>query len=448
MRISVVGLGYLGAVHATALASVGFDVIGVDLDSEKVAALAGGVPPFHEPRFDELLTQTLASGRLRFSTDTADVADCDIHFLCVGTPQQADGVAADLSQVWDALDTLVPLMSDDSVLVGKSTVPVGTAAQIVERLRESGSRTTVLWNPEFLREGFAVRDTLEPDRIVVGATSDPRGNEAIARLRQVYAAPISAGTPFLVTDLATAELVKVAANSFLATKISFINAMAEICEATGADVTQLATAIGHDSRIGSQFLRAGVGFGGGCLPKDIRAFMARAQDLGLSDSVRFLSEVDAINDRTRQRAVVAAEDMLGSVPGSTVVVLGAAFKPDSDDTRDSPALGIAGQLHARGARVRVHDPHALANAARSHPQLEYEPHLMTALVDADLVMVLTEWREYVTLDPASVGGLVRTRRVFDGRNCLPARQWQEAGWRYRGVGFSGSVVDVRSALPR
>ncbi len=434
MRISVIGAGYLGAVHATALASVGFDVVAVDTDVDKVASLNSGVPTFHEPGFGALLSHTLDSGRLSFTTDIAQIADCDVHFLCVGTPQRSDTSGADMRQVWAAVEAMTPHLRPATVLVGKSTVPVGTATEIAHYLVDQGCGATVAWNPEFLREGFAVRDTLEPDRIVVGVSPGPAGEAAVAALRQVYASPLSAGSPFLVMDVATAELVKVSANAFLATKISFVNAMAEICEQTGADVTLLATAIGHDSRIGSQFLKAGVGFGGGCLPKDIRAFIARAEELGLGTALTFLGEVDTINQRSRQRAVAAAVRTLGEVPGSTVTVLGAAFKPDSDDIRDSPALDIAVHLHDLGAAVRVHDPRALANAAKTYPQLQYESDLAEALRGADLVMVLTEWRQYLNLDPVAVGERVNHRRVVDGRNCLPANRWRAAGWQYVGMG--------------
>ncbi len=434
MKIGVVGVGYLGAVHATALASIGFDVTATDVDDAKVASLNAGKATFHEPGFDDLLARTVDQGSLRFTTDPTELADHDVVFLCVGTPQVSGGSAADLSQVWSAVADLAPHLAADAVLVGKSTVPVGTAARIADFLVERGSSATVVWNPEFLREGFAVRDTLEPDRIVVGAPDDAAGARAVDLLREVYAAPLAAGTPLLVTDVATAELVKAAANAFLATKISFINAMAEICDEVGADVTQLADAIGHDSRIGSQFLKAGVGFGGGCLPKDIRAFRARSAELGVGQALDFLDDVDDINRRSRSRARDAALGALEGVDEPVVTVLGAAFKPDSDDTRDSAALDIAAQLAATGAAVRVHDPAALATAARVAPQLDYRADLSDALAGADLVMVLTEWREYRDLDPDEAGRLVRRRRVIDGRNCLPAQSWADAGWHWSGMG--------------
>lgn len=370
MRMSVIGCGYLGAVHAAAMASLGHDVIGIDVDRERVETLSAGVAPFYEPQLTELLRAGLEAGRLRFSTSMADAADAAVHFLAVGTPQAPNADAADLRYVDAAIDALLPYLRRGGVLAGKSTVPVGTAARVAERV--AGTGATVVWNPEFLREGWAVHDTITPDRIVVGATDDQAGRRAVDLLRDVYRVSTEAGTPFLVTDLATAELVKGAANAFLATKISFINAMAEIAEASGADVTLLADALGHDTRIGRRYLGSGIGFGGGCLPKDIRAFAARAEALGRGSAVGFLREVDAINLRRRDRAVQLVVDALdGQVVGRRIAVLGAAFKPFSDDIRDSPALDVAVRLRGLGADVVVTDPAALDNAATAHPQLNY-----------------------------------------------------------------------------
>jgi UDPglucose 6-dehydrogenase len=429
--ICVIGTGYLGATHAAALAELGHDVIGIDSDAEKARALNTGEPPFYEPQLPDMLKRHITAGRLRFTTDYAESAAAEVHFLCVGTPKSPSADTADLAQVNTALDSLIPHLRPGSLIVGKSTVPVGTAERLRSRLAESGA--SLVWNPEFLREGYAVADTLRPDRIVVGA-AEPADAERLAAL---YAPQIWAGTPLLVTDFATAELVKVAANAFLATKISFINAMADLCEATGADVEALATAIGHDDRIGAKFLRAGIGFGGGCLPKDLRAFIARGDELGVGRSLAFLREVDEINVRRRQQTVQAAVDMLdGHVLGARVAVLGAAFKPDSDDIRDSPALDIAAALHLQGAEVYVYDPQAMANAARAFPTLTYAPDVDKALSDADLVLLLTEWQQFVELDPVAVSGLVRGRRILDGRNALDAAGWRAAGWRYRGVGVA------------
>ncbi|MBT2474085.1 UDP-glucose/GDP-mannose dehydrogenase family protein [Microbacterium sp. ISL-103] len=434
MRMSVIGCGYLGAVHAAAMASIGHDVVGIDVDEEKVAALAEGTAPFFEPQLGELLREGLSSGRLRFSTEMADAAGADIHFLAVGTPQVTGGHAADLRYVDAAMSSLLPHLRRGDVVAGKSTVPVGTAERLAPPVAAAGA--TLVWNPEFLREGWAVHDTLTPDRLVVGVPPDDEGERAADRIRDAYRPAVEAGTPFLVTDLATAELVKGAANAFLATKISFINAMAEIAEASGADVTLLADAIGHDTRIGRRYLGSGIGFGGGCLPKDIRAFAARAEELGRGEAVGFLREVDSINLRRRDRAVQLVVDALGGlVFGRRIAVLGAAFKPFSDDIRDSPALDVAVRLRGLGADVVVTDPAALENAAAAHPQLGYAAERDDALRDADAVVVVTEWDLYRRdLTPEHAGSLVAGRVVIDGRNCLDAEAWRAAGWSYHGMG--------------
>jgi len=437
-RLAVFGTGYLGATHAAGMAELGHDVIGVDIDPGKVERLSLGEVPFFEPGLPELLSKHVKSGRLRFTTDAAEAAEfADIHFIGVGTPQRKGENAADMRYVDAVFETLAPLLTRPAVIFGKSTVPVGTAARLAARVRELapvGDAAEVAWNPEFLREGFAVDDTLNPDRLVLGIDRERPGRaEAVAR--EVYATILERGTPFLVTDLPTAELVKVSANAFLATKISFINAIAEVCEATGADVVELADAIGHDERIGRKFLGAGLGFGGGCLPKDIRAFMARANELGVDQALTFLREVDAVNLRRRDHVVQRAADLVGGVVnGARVAVLGAAFKPNSDDVRDSPALDVAGRLHLAGADVRVYDPQAMANAAVISPTLTYSPTLEAAVADADLVIVATEWKQFREADPQALGELVAHRRVIDGRNCLPVDAWIGAGWEYIGMG--------------
>jgi UDPglucose 6-dehydrogenase len=411
-----------------------------------VARLQQGIPPFHEPGFEEVLRAGLDSGRLTFSTNPEDIADSEVLFITVGTPQKANSYAADMSYVWTALETVLrvaPTPTDGRpvVIVGKSTVPVGTAQRMADRVAASALEAAVVWNPEFLREGFAVQDTTAPDRLVYGLPEDREIGEAAKRvLDDVYAPILAAGTPRLVVNYPTAELVKVAANSFLATKISFINSMAELCDATGADVTRLAEAIGHDERIGSKFLRAGIGFGGGCLPKDIRAFMARAGELGVDQSLTFLREVDSINLRRREHALDLATEMAGgSLVGVRVAVLGLTFKPDSDDVRDSPALDIAGRLSGQGADVVATDP-AGARAVRAmRPDLRIVDTVEEALDRADLVMLLTEWAEYVSLDPAHAKSLVARARVIDGRNVLDPRSWTEAGWEYRGMGRTAST---------
>jgi UDPglucose 6-dehydrogenase len=432
MRLSVIGCGYLGAVHAAAMASIGHDVVGIDVDARKVASLSKGEAPFYEPGLPEILTEGIAAGRLRFTSDMAAAQGAKVHFIGVGTPQRADGYAADLTYVNAAVDALLPYLSPGDIVAGKSTVPVGTAAELAERIEAAGA--ILVWNPEFLREGFAVKDTIDPDRLVVGLPSGAEGAADV--LREVYAPAVAKGTPFIVTDLATAELVKVAANAFLATKISFINAMAEIAEVTGADVTQLADAIGHDVRIGRRFLGAGIGFGGGCLPKDIRAFSARAEELGRGESVAFLREVDEINLRRRDRAVqLVVEGLGGQVFEKKVAVLGAAFKPHSDDVRDSPALDVAVRLHGLGARVVVTDPEAIDNARRLHPQLTYVASRDLAISDADAIILVTEWDEYRRdLSPERASTLTDGRVVVDGRNGLDAAAWRAAGWTYYGMG--------------
>lgn len=437
MRLSVIGCGYLGAVHAAAMASLGHDVVGIDIDPEKVAALTAGRAPFFEPGLDELLREQLDRGTLQFSTDIDDARGAAVHFVAVGTPQSAGSDAADLRFVDAAIEALLPILSSGDLVVGKSTVPVGTAARLRARLLAHGSGATLAWNPEFLREGFAVRDTVAPDRLVYGIEriADSHDPRAVMMLDEVYAPIIAAQTPRIVTDFATAELVKVAANAFLATKISFINAMAEIAETVGADVTELADAIGHDARIGRKFLNAGVGFGGGCLPKDIRAFTARAEELGRGESVAFLRQVDEINLRRRQRVVdLATQAFGGSVVGRRIAVLGVTFKPDSDDVRDSPALDVAVMLRGLGAKVVATDPHGIANARRKHPQLKFAASTADALRRAELVILVTEWREYRELDPVATAALVADTAIIDGRNVLDPLAWRAAGWRYWGMG--------------
>jgi len=433
-RLSVLGTGYLGATHAVCMTELGYEVVGLDVDEAKVGKLTAGEVPFFEPGLAELLRKALDTGRLRFTTSYEEVAEfADVHFVCVGTPQQKDSNAADLTYVRAAFSSLAPLLRRPALVVGKSTVPTGTAAQMADVVRElaPGGDVEVAWNPEFLREGFAVEDTLKPDRLVFGVES----GRAEELLRASFAPVIEAGCPVVVTDFATAELVKVAANSFLATKISFINAMAEVCEVVHADVTKLSEALGYDDRIGRRFLQPGLGFGGGCLPKDIRAFMARAGELGADEALGFLRDVDAINMRRRARAVDLGRGLLdGSFTGSRVAVWGAAFKPNSDDIRDSPALDVAVAIQREGARVVVYDPAAVDNARRVHPELEYATSALDAAGGADLVLLLTEWTEFREMDPAVLGDVVGARRIVDGRNALDPVTWREAGWVYRALG--------------
>jgi UDPglucose 6-dehydrogenase len=434
-RISVIGTGYLGATHAICMAVVGHEVVGVDVDPRKVSWLNDGRVPFFEPGLPELLEKALATGRLSFTTDPAlAAASADVHFVCVGTPQRKDSLAADLAYVDASVSALAPHLDRQSLIVGKSTVPIGTAARLtalVHRLAPAGEEVELAWNPEFLREGFAVEDTLRPDRLVFGVASQ----WALGRLEDVFAPVIETGVPVVTTDLQTAELVKVAANSFLATKISYINAMAEVCEATGADVHHLAESLSYDQRIGGRFLRPGLGFGGGCLPKDIRAFMHRTEELGVGQATAFLREVDAINTRRRQRTVDLVREMAGGdLAGTRVCALGAAFKPDSDDIRDAPALDVASMLQTAGAHVRVYDPQAMENARRAYPQLCYAGSVAEAALGADVVVLLTEWNQFRSIDPHHLGAEVSHRRVVDGRHALDAEVWRSAGWDYRALG--------------
>jgi len=431
LKLSVIGVGYLGATHAACMSSLGFDVTGVDTDQSKVDLLSKGELPFYEPGLDTLLASEIKTGRLRFTTDFSAIADADIHFICVGTPQSKDGLAADLTYVLASVEAIAPHLKEGSLVVGKSTVPVGTAQLLRDQLALSAPQADLAWNPEFLREGFAVEDTLTPNRLVVGVAND----RAEAILKEVYKPITDLGTPWIRADLPTAELVKVAANSFLATKISFINAMAEVCEAAGGDVTVLAKAIGYDPRIGSRFLQAGIGFGGGCLPKDIRAFMARAQELGANQALEFLREIDAINLRARQRVIdVVRADLSEDLTQYKIAVLGATFKPDSDDVRDSPALDIAAQLQAAGATVVVHDPKGIEPARKRFPNLDYQVKVTDAVKGADAILHLTEWKEYRELDPSVIGQLVKSKFLIDGRNMLDREKWRAAGWRFHALG--------------
>ncbi|WJY90599.1 UDP-glucose 6-dehydrogenase TuaD [Corynebacterium confusum] len=439
MRMTVIGTGYLGATHAACMAELGHEVLGVDVDQAKIDSLAAGKVPFYEPGLPEVLERNLDGGTLSFSTDYAAAADfANVHFLGVGTPQRHGSYAADMTYVRAVIEKLVPLLKGQHLILGKSTVPVGTAAelqQMANELAPEGTEVEISWNPEFLREGYAVKDTITPDRIVIGCREGESRAEEIAR--EIYAEPLRQDTPFIVTDLQTAELVKVSANAFLATKISFINAVSEICEIAGADVVALADAIGLDERIGRKFLGAGLGFGGGCLPKDIRAFMARAGELGADQALTFLREVDAINMRRRDRVVdLAKESFAGSLLGHRVTVLGCSFKPNSDDVRDSPALSVAGSLSLAGAAVTVYDPEGMDNAKKVFPTLDYAPDVDTALKGTELVILATEWKQFRELDPVAAGKMVARQHIIDGRNVLNVREWQAAGWDLVALGRS------------
>jgi UDPglucose 6-dehydrogenase len=436
-RLTVIGTGYLGATHAICMAVLGFEVLGVDVDEGKIRKLAAGEVPFFEPGLPELLTKALESGRLRFTTSFEEAGGFgDVHFLCVGTPQMPGSDACDLTYVDAAVRGLAPHLDRRTLVVGKSTVPVGTAARLtslVHELAPAGTEVELAWNPEFLREGFAVDDTMRPDRLVFGVASD----WADERLRAAFKPILDQGTPVIRTDLATAELVKVAANSFLATKISYINAMAEVCEAVGADIKDLADSLALDDRIGGKFLKPGLGFGGGCLPKDIRAFAHRAEEIGVGQAVSFLREVDDINRRRRARTVDLVRELLGGqISGARIAAWGAAFKPNSDDIRDAPALDVARTMHGLGGHVRVYDPAALDNARRAYPELRYGESALDAAEDADVVVLLTEWSDFREIDPDALAEVVRHKRIVDGRHALDATQWRTAGWEYRALGRS------------
>jgi UDPglucose 6-dehydrogenase len=437
MRVAVIGTGYLGTTHAACMSQIGHNVLGVDIDAEKVVKLQSGEVPFFEPDLESLVRENLASGRLRFTTSYEEAAEfADVHFLAVGTPQSARGRGVDLSFVDAAIDALSSHLGRRTLVVGKSTVPVGTAHRLTQRIRSmapAGEAVELAWNPEFLREGFAVEDTLHPDRIVVGVENGPDGR-AVETLRELYSPILDGTVPFMVTDMATAELVKTAANAFLATKIGFINAIAELCEAADADVTILADALGCDNRIGRRFLNAGVGFGGGCLPKDIRALVARAEELGVGHAFTFLREVDNANMRQRRRIVNITNEICGSLTGTAVAILGAAFKPNTDDVRDSPALNVAGQFQLEGANVRVYDPKASDNARKMLPTVDYAVSSLDACHGADVVLVLTEWEEFRNMQPQELAAVTRSKNIVDARNCLDPQKWRTAGWAYRGVG--------------
>ena len=433
-RVTVIGTGYLGLTHAVCLADLGHEVLAIDVDEEKIAKAANGEAPFFEPGLEPLLRKNLDSGRLRFTMSFAEVGDFgDVHFVCVGTPEGESG-RADLGYVYSAADALAPHLASACLVVGKSTVPVGTARQVMNRMQAAapaGREVELAWNPEFLREGFAVQDSLTPDRIVLGVTS----GRAEPVLREVYATPLAAGIPLLVMDLETAELVKVAANAFLATKISFINAMAEVCEQAGADVIPLAEALGHDARIGRRFLSPGLGFGGGCLPKDVRAFRATAASLGVDSVVSLLTTVDAVNQGRRDQVVALAREIAGGrLDGQRAAVLGVAFKPNSDDVRDSASLAVCDRLAAEGAIVSVHDPVAMPNAAKLQPGLRYASSVPEAAEGADLVLHLTEWSDYQAIDPAALARVVARRVIIDARCCLDAGSWSDAGWSVHVLG--------------
>ncbi|AEQ07457.1 UDP-glucose/GDP-mannose dehydrogenase family protein [Corynebacterium pseudotuberculosis] len=426
MQLSVIGTGYLGATHAACMAELGHEVVGIDIEAAKVLALRAGNPPFFEPVLAELLARHNGCG-LDFTADIAQAAHrASVHFITVGTPGSLASASIDTGCVEAVLRSLVPLLRGAHLIVGKSTVPVGTAERLERlctQLSHPDADVELAWNPEFLREGHAVGDTLRPDRIVVGCRSEGRAAEMLS---EVYADALSGGTPMIVTDFASAELSKLAANAFLATKVSFINAIAEVCEAQGGDVVAVAQTMGCDARIGADFLGSGLGFGGGCLPKDVRGFAATARENGASGAAELLSGVEKLNRQLPETYVDALNQMLGKLRGARVAFLGCAFKPGSDDVRESPALALARQLAHKGARVCMYDPQAMGTARSVAPELDYAESIAQVLIDADAIVLATEWPEFVSLDPDFAAGLVRKKNILDARNVMDRARW--SGW--------------------
>ncbi|WP_031074225.1 UDP-glucose dehydrogenase family protein [Streptomyces sp. NRRL WC-3742] len=437
MRVSVIGCGHLGASHAAAMAELGHEVVGVEIDPDKCAILATGASWFYEAGMDDLLAKHVPTGRLRFTTSLAEAAAfADVHFLAVGTPLRADGQGYDVSQVLGAAEQLVPLLTRPATIIGKSTVTVGTVARLQQIITERAGVEGIelVWNPEFLREGHAVADSLFPDRILVGLSSPT----ALATVEQVYAPIMARGDiEMVVTDPATAEVAKSAANAFLATKISYINAMAQVCDLTGANIDDVAHVMGIDKRIGHGGMRAGLGYGGGCLPKDVAAFAHAVTLLGATDATGLLDAVQAVNRSRMDTAVQLVTRAVGRpLAGLTIGYLGAAFKAGTSDVRDSPALRLADRLHDLGATVRVHDPESLDNARHSHPHLAFAPTALDAVSGADLVVIATEWGQYTRDPKLPVAAADRTpaRTVVDVRNALDAEPWLAAGWTVHQMG--------------
>ncbi|MFD5696547.1 UDP-glucose dehydrogenase family protein [Streptomyces lasiicapitis] len=449
MRVSVIGCGHLGAPHAAAMAELGHEVVGVELSPETCRILQSGRGAFYERGLDELLAKHVASGRLRFTTELPEAAGwADLHFLAVGTPLREDGRGYDVSQVLGAVRSLAPLLTRPCTIVGKSMVTVGTVARLQEIVSaEAAEGVELVWNPEFLREGHAVEDSLHPDRIVAGLSS-AAAQKAIA---EVYA-PILArgGVELIVTDPQTAEVLKSAANAFLSTKISFINAMAEVCEITGADVNAVAYGIGIDHRIGHAGMRPGIGYGGGCLPKDVAAFAHRVEELGAEHAAGLLGAVEAVNRSRMDTAVALVERAHGSaLDGAAITVLGASFKPGTSDVRNSPALRLAGRLHQAGARTVIYDPESNEAARRLHPEYTYANDLRSALHEAEAVVLATDWPLFTqdTQLPSSAGAIVRARVLIDVRNSVDSHAWLAAGWQVWQLGRPVQFPEVVPSTP-
>jgi UDPglucose 6-dehydrogenase len=430
-RLCVIGTGYVGLVTGTCFAELGNQVACVDIDQAKVDLLKSGGMPIYEPGLAELVQRNSAMGRLCFTTSYAEgMRNAEFVFIAVNTPPTAESGGADLRYVEAAARSIAKHLDHDLVIVNKSTVPIGTGdlvARIVQRERKGDARFSVVSNPEFLREGSAVADCLNPDRIVLGS-ADRAAGEAVAALY------LSLRRPIIITDLATAEMIKYASNAMLAARISFINEMAEICEALGADVKQVALGMGYDKRIGEAFLEAGLGYGGSCFPKDVKALMHMASTHGCHPQL--LQAVEDINSDQRRRAVDKLRQELGSLEDKTVGLLGLAFKPNTDDMREAASLDIARMLLSAGAHVKAYDPVAEPVARALLPEVEYCGDAYQAAQDADAVMVVTDWNEFKQLDMGRLKGAMRSPLIVDGRNIYDGAVMRELGFTYRGTGRS------------
>jgi UDPglucose 6-dehydrogenase len=431
MKIAVVGTGYVGLVTGTCFADSGNEVTCIDINKAKIDALNRGEIPIYEPGLAELVEHNVEAKRLEFTTDlAAAVKPAEIVYLAVGTPQGNDG-AADLSALWSVVENIAPHLREDAIVVTKSTVPVGTATRITSMLREfTGRDCDVASNPEFLKEGAAIEDFMKPDRVVVGV----RRPEVADVLRQLYEPFLRTEKPFLTMSPESAEMTKYVANALLSTKISFINEMANLCERMGGDINDVRRGIGHDSRIGFAFLFPGVGYGGSCFPKDVRALEAMAVQHGVEPTI--LRAVDAVNER--QKSVMAAKitkHFDGNLKGKTFAIWGLAFKPRTDDIREAPSLVLIDWLLEEGAAVRVHDPEALKNVREAYgDKLTYCEMRMDALEGADALCIMTEWKDYHSPDFAEMYQMLKSPVIFDGRNLYEPDRMRRRGYKYYSIG--------------
>ncbi len=430
MHIAVIGTGYVGLVTGACFAEFGVDVTCVDIDSEKIARLSSGEMPIYEPGLEQLVTKNMQSGRLQFTTDIKQaVEQALVIFLAVGTPPKSDG-SPDLSFVEAAASSVAEHMNGYKVIVTKSTVPIGTGEHLRRRIHEQNPRLNfgIVANPEFLREGAAINDFMRPDRVVIGS----RDEEAIAIMRDLYRPLYLIEAPFVLTSLEAAELTKYAANAFLATKISFINEIASLCESIGCDVHDVAKAIGMDRRIGSKFLHPGPGFGGSCFPKDTQALASVARELGRDSLI--VDAVIEVNHRQRRAMLPKIEKLVGGLEGKTIAVLGLAFKPETNDMREAPSLEIIEGLLKSGAMVRAYDPVAMLEAAEILPEVNYADDEYAAVTNADALVFVTEWNQFRALDMRRIRDLMRSPRIADLRNIYEPEDMRELGFEYVGVG--------------